>query len=203
MVGKRESGGVRNKFMQVLLITGHPPMLYADREYKIVDLNIDGKTYHLGSIHEEITEHFKKVPEWEVIVKNKSTIRTKGLDKFKGLRVRKAGENTTIEISASGEGALFNKISLLKRYLEDNDIIVTERCSWVCNVDKSKQFIKEPVKKPVKEPTKEPVKKPVKEQIKEPIKNPVKQDNSRGMTEKTMQLNELIRKKLRDDSSDK
>lgn len=139
MVGKRGLKGIRNKFRQVLLIEGQPDFLYKNGKRNVVDLKIDGKTYKLGSVHSDLYEHLKKIPDCIVDVRAVDTMSTSGIPILKGLHIRKAGSNTTIEMSAPTEKSLFDKVNFLRDYLEEKGVPVTERCSWVCTIDKGKQ----------------------------------------------------------------
>lgn len=140
MVGKGRKPGVRNKFKQVLFIEGHPDILYMHKLRYMTTLNIGKQTFSLGVINSSLHEHLRKIPDSELIVSEKQTEKTRGIDGFTGLHIRKAGENTTIEVSAESEEALFNKILKLRSNLEKNNVPITERCSWVCTVDKGKEI---------------------------------------------------------------
>ena len=63
MVGKRGLKGIRNKFRQVLLVAGQPDFLYKNKKRNVVYLKIGEKTYKLGSLHSDLYEHLKKIPD--------------------------------------------------------------------------------------------------------------------------------------------
>ena len=149
MVGRGRKKGVRNKFKQVLLIEGHPDILYTHSMRSMAILNIGEQTFNIGAVSKDLYEHLKKIPNSELVISEVRLERTVGVEGFIGLHVRKAGENTTIEVSAESEDALSKKISKLKNRLEENGVPITERCSWVCTVDKGREHVQNAIKSDV------------------------------------------------------
>lgn len=139
MVGKRGPKGVRNKFRQILLIEGHPDFLYKSDKRSVFIIKIGVKSYNLGTIHTDLHEHLRKIPDSVVEIRENNHMSTKEIPVLKGLHIRKAGSNTTIEVSAPTEKLLFDKIEFLRDFLEKKGVPITERCSWVCTIDKGKQ----------------------------------------------------------------
>ena len=180
MAGKRESGGTRNKFMQVLLVNGHPDLLYTTRKYSVIDFEAEGNIFHLGSANTGIKKYLSEIPGGKITSIDKESKRTIGIEGFKGLRVRKAGRNTTIEVSAATEGSLHKKIDKLRDYLSENNVGITERCTWICNVDVAKEAQKNEI-----------------ESDKE-IVHDAKTSEIHGNTEQTRNLNKLARKLVKD-----
>jgi len=141
MVGKRgRKEGVRNKVRQVLLIKGKPEFLYRKKVYKIVELTLSGKKYNLGHINADLHDILRKIEGASINIYEKESTRTVGIEGFKSLHIRKAGENTTIEVSALNEEELSIKVETIKNYLKDKGVLITERCSWECTVDKAKEL---------------------------------------------------------------
>lgn len=140
MVGKQKKKGVRNKFRQVLLIEGHPEYLFKTTKAQYVTLNIGKEIFSLGSTNTRLHDHLRKIPDCEVIIEYKYKACAKGINGFRGLHIRKSGNNTTIEVSARTEEELSLEIERLKKHLESNGIPITERCSWIC-VDKGKKIL--------------------------------------------------------------
>ena len=138
MIGNRDDNtGVKNKFRQVLLIEGRPAPLYVDSTRTRVSVIVDGETHRLGYMSQVMVDLLRRIPGAKVETTVVNSPKTVGLKTVRGLHIRKAKENTTIEVSAPTEEALARKIEKVTTELEVGGTKVTERCSWVCITDKA------------------------------------------------------------------
>lgn len=137
MAGKQDRG-VRNKVKQIILIDGHPDYLYENKTHISHTIIVKGKVFNMGKINTDFINSIKDIPGIEVTSKNIVSKKVKGIDGFKGLKLRNLPDSTTIEMSAKTERDLAYKINDLRSNLLENGINSVERCSWVCVIDKAK-----------------------------------------------------------------
>lgn len=137
MAGK-QNRGVRNKVKQIILIDGHPDYLYKDKTHIEYTIIVNDKIFKLGKINTDFINSIKDIPGIEVTSESVIAKRVKGIEGFKGLKVRNLPDSTTIEVSAKTERDLAYKINDLRSNLLENGINSVERCSWVCVIDKAK-----------------------------------------------------------------
>ena len=137
----KSKGRIRDKVKRVLLIEGTPSVLYHKSERVFTELEINSKTFRLGVISELLVEELKKIPSFKVTeVKGERSypapIRIEGIGQR--TTIRKVNGNTHIQVGAEDESQLEERVNKIKEYLSKNGVNVTEKCGWICVLDKSK-----------------------------------------------------------------
>lgn len=137
----KSKGRIRDKVKRVLLIEGTPSVLYYKKERTFTELEINGKTFRLGVISNDLVEELKKIPSFKITT-NKSERHYPAPIKIEGIghrtTIRNVNGNTHIQVGAEDESQLEERVNKIKEYLLKNGVNVTERCGWICVIDKSK-----------------------------------------------------------------
>ena len=212
---KENKGRPKNKFRQVLLVEGRPTPLYRDNVRTKVSVTVDGVTHRLGYMSVTMINLLNRIPGATVETVSVNLPKTVSLKTVRGLHIRKAKENTTIEVSAPTKEALADKIKCVVDELSDSGSEITERCSWVCTTDKQHPELyptDKPQELPAALPSEEPIDKvetpaddvptPSKPPQKKtspgrhgPGKPPVKRESTQAAKQKIKSLRELVIKK--------
>jgi len=105
-------------------------------------LKFKDKEHKLGHVSEDLINTLKDMNKYAVIVaKLEEKSNPICLPDFPGLVFGKSGDNTTITVSSNTEENLNIKANNLIQYLEKEGIITSERCRWVCSLDKAKEKV--------------------------------------------------------------
>ena len=197
---KNQIGRTPNKFRQVLLIEGKPAQLYVNNPRTKVNITVDGATHKLGYMSSVLIDLLRKIPGAEVETIAVDSLKTVSLRTVRGLHIRKAKENTTIEVSAPTEEALAEKIAAVIAELESSDTNITQRCRWICVTDKAHPELDPIVYDKDDETIVLTPKKKTEPGRHGPGKRPgIKTDNTVAMKKKMIKLRELaVKKGLKD-----
>lgn len=140
---KKPKGSIRDKAKRVLIIDGTPSFLYHKSERIFTKVGVNGHEYRLGSINENFIEELKKVPSFKVTEEKSERTYPISLNNMvdgvgNRTTIRKINGNTHIIVGAEDEVQLESRINKIKEFLSSNGISVTEKCGWICVIDKSK-----------------------------------------------------------------